>query len=513
MMAFRAGRRRLAARSAATAVSRDDNAMAAAGLVYGLLTTLVWFLQVELRVATPWPVAAMTGLFTVHLLLIRRTLNDPVVMFVAVMFMYSFLPAIADLSAPGSTLGFDLADAYDLFNVGQIATMLGVTVSCGLLRRQHVPHLTPDDSLACLLGGVFAGLLGIALISAAISVRGFVLGGAVSYAESFAQQVEAGNGFYMLCVPLSLASIGLILASRHPGTVYALPIPVLCAVLIAVGIGQRKYFIQPLLFIFAFYWTSRRVLHVLGVIAATVLGFLVFCYLGFLRINALSIDAVLSIGEWRNFFSEIGVYVGSETVYLYATASAAATNFVLPLDHAGDYLFAWVLGIPRFLMTDTIVNMYTPANDRFSFAYNALDATFGLGYGFSFLGEAYLVGGLPVIAIVVILEICLFRFLYLRGGGAMPSGAWGAISLISLYFALWIQRNALGLIVREFFVSVVGVTLIMYYAGKAVSWILIPTLAKVHAENRREQEARALALPHPAAPSHDVSLPGRVERA
>lgn len=468
----------------------DDDAMVAAGLAYALLAALAWLLQNEFGTRTPWPVASVTGLFAVHLLLIRRSLNDPVVIFVIVMFMYSFLPAIADISAPGSTLGFDLAVAYDMFNIGQIATMLGVAISCSFMRRNGPPPvLSPIDSTACLVGGIVSGILAIMLISAAIAARGFVLGGGVSYGESFTQQTEAGNGIYMLCIPFCLASMGLILASRHPLSGYVLAIPVFCFIEIAVGIGQRKYFIQPALFVFAFYWTSRRLYQTLAIIAAAVFGFLFFCYLGFLRINALGIEAVLNLAEWRNFFSDLGVYVGSETVYLYATAASAVSGFVRPLDHGADYLMAWALSFPRFLMTNALADLYISANDRFSYTYDALAAGFGQGYGFSFLGEAFLVGGLPGTAVVVIVQICLFRYVYLRGGGNRPTGVWGAISLISLYFAMWTQRNALGVIIREFLVSVVGAVVLMYYAGHITSRIVLPTMAKIHRDTKRADEA------------------------
>lgn len=470
----------------------DDDAMVAAGLIYALLAVLVWVIQSELGVRTPWPVASVSGMFAVHLLLIRRSLNDPVVIFVIVMFMYSYLPAIADISAPGSTLGFDLALAYDLFNVGQIATMVGVAISCSFMRRNGPPPvLAPVDSTACLVGGIVSGVLAIMLISAAIAARGFVLGGSVSYGESFTQQTEAGNGIYMLCIPFCLASIGLILASRHPLSGYVLVIPVFCFIEIAVGIGQRKYFIQPALFIFAFYWTSRRLYQTVAIIAAAVFGFLFFCYLGFLRINALGIEALLSLAEWGNFFSELGVYVGSETVYLYATAASAVAGFIRPLDYGADYLMAWALSVPRFLMTDALADLYTSANDRFSYAYDVLAADFGQGYGFSFLGESYLVGGLPATAIMVIVQICLFRYAYLRGGGNRPTGVWGAVSLLSLYFAMWTQRNALGVIIREFIVFAIGAVVAMYYAGHIASRIVLPTMAKIHRDTKRSQEVAA----------------------
>lgn len=474
----------------------DDNAIVLAGLLYALLAALAWIAEHDLGLRAPWLVAAISGAFALHLLLIRRILNDPVVIFAIVMFMYSFLPAIAVTADPGSTLGFDLSVAYDLFNTGQIATMLGVSVACGFLRATGpAPTVSALDSTACLFGGVVAGVLAIGLISLAIASRGFVLGGEASYAESFTQQTEAGNGLYMLCIPLCLASVGLILASRHRLAGYLLLIPVLCFIEIAIGIGQRKYFLQPALFIFAFYWTSRKLWQTLLAVALAVLGFLVFCYLGFLRLNALGIEAVLNPADWANFFSEIGVYVGSETVYLYATAASAVTRFVTPLDYGADYLMAWSLSVPRFLLTDGMAALYTSANDRFSFSYNALQASLGQGYGFSFLGEAYLVGGLPGAFIVVIVEICCFRFLYLRGGGSRPAGVWGAISLISLYFAMWTQRNALGFIFKEFVVHAVGATVCMFYAGRVVSRVVLSTVAKVHRDSRQEAEGFQSLLP------------------
>jgi len=478
-------RRRSKARRNSSSTQLLDETVIHVSLAYAVLGCLTWLAQNELATRTPWPLAALTGTFAVNLMLIRRALNDPVIIFVLVMFLYSFIPTIADTASPGSTLGFDLADAYDVFNAGQIATMLGVAIATALLRMPSAQPAQPmADSISCLIGGSIAGILAILLIGAVIAMRGFVLGGDVSYSESFTQQLEAGNGFYMLSVPLCLASICLILASRHPFAQYLLAIPVLCFLLIAVGIGQRKYFLQPALFIFAFYWRPQRIPQVLLVIALAVIGFMFFCYLGFLRLNSLGIEATLSVAEWGNFFSDIGVYVGSETVFLYATAAAAVTRFVAPLDYGADYLMAWMYSVPRALLPSNAAELYTSANDRFSFAYNALEASYGQGYGFSFLGEAFLVGGNAAVALVVIAQVCGFRYLYVRGGGDAPAGLWGALALASLYFAAWTQRNALAYVLKEFVVYVGILTVLMFCAGRVLSMIVLPTIAKMHRENK-----------------------------
>ncbi len=475
-----------------------DETVIHVSLAYAMIGCVTWLAQNELATRTPWPLAALTGLFAVNLMLIRRALNDPVIIFVLVMFLYSFIPTIADTASPGSTLGFDLTDAYDVFNAGQIATMFGVAVATLLLRTPSVqPVLPMADSMSCLVGGSIAGILAILLICAVIATRGFVLGGDVSYSESFTQQLEAGNGFYMLCVPLCLGSICLILTSRHPLSPYFLAIPVLCFLLIAVGIGQRKYFIQPALFIFAFYWRPRRIPQVLLVIALAVIGFLFFCYLGFLRINSLGIEAMLSLAEWGNFFSDIGVYVGSETVYLYATAASAVTRFVTPLDNGADYLMAWMYSVPRFLLPSNAAELYTSANDRFSFAYNALEASYGQGYGFSFLGEAFMVGGHTGVVLVVLLQICFFRYLYVRGGGDSPAGLWGALAMASLYYAVWTQRNALAVVFKEFIVYFALLTVAMFYAGRVFSMIVMPTISKIHREKKHADAMASQLAPVP----------------
>lgn len=503
-------RRRSRAHAGSSRSHTLDETIGFTALAYALIGCVVWVIQNEIPTRTPWPLAALTGLFAIHLMMLRRALNDPVIIFVLAMFLYSFIPTIADTSSPGSTLGFNLADAYDVFNAGQIATMLGVAFASFFLRApRDQPPLRADDSLSCLVGGTIAGILATLLICAVIATRGFVLGGSVSYSESFTQQLEAGNGFYMLCIPLCLGSICLILTSRHPLARYFLAIPILCFLLIAVGIGQRKYFIQPALFIFAFYWRPRRIAPILLVVGLSGIGFLMFCYLGFLRINSLGIEAVLSPAEWGNFFSDIGVYVGSETVYLYATAASAVSRFIMPLDNGADYLMAWMYSVPRFLLPDNAPEIFTAANDRFSFAYNALEASYGQGYGFSFLGEAFLVGGLTGVVLVVMIQVAFFRYLYVRGGGSVPAGVWGALALASLYFAVWTQRNALAFVFKEFIVYVVLLTVAMFYAGRLFSLIVLPTLAKIHREGQHADDKASQALLPPAERLASLGKTGR----
>ncbi len=121
--------------------------------------------------------------------------------------------------------------------------------------------------------------------------------------------------------------------------------------------------------------------------------------------------------------------------------------------------------IPHFILP---TNSFEPLNTRFAHTYFPATTFTGMGWGFSFFGEAYLVGGYVVVATATIAMMLLFRWLYVVGGASQRTGLLGAISLSAIPYTFWFQRNALGYLVKEFLVYQIAVLLLVYASAEIV---------------------------------------------
>ena len=188
-------------------------------------------------------------------------------------------------------------------------------------------------------------------------------------------------------------------------------------------------------------------------------------YLGFLRESNAGISRALEPALIENFAASGSDAFHGESVGVFATASAAHDGFVRGLPYAGDYLRCWMMSIPHFLLP---VSSFEPLNERFAHTYFPASIFTGMGWGFSFFGEAYAVGGYAVVVAASIAMMLLFRWLYVVGGAAQRTGLLGAISLSAIPYTFWFQRNALAYFVKEFLVYQIAVVLLVYASAEIV---------------------------------------------
>ena len=95
--------------------------------------------------------------------------------------------------------------------------------------------------------------------------------------------------------------------------------------------------------------------------------------------------------------------LSTEAAVSAAVAGGAAyLGFVQALPNFDDYLSAWQLAVPQFLMKLD----YMAANDRFSQTFDPTRSFYyKMGWGFSFFGEAYMAMGL-VGPVVIAMGFC-----------------------------------------------------------------------------------------------------------
>ena len=121
--------------------------------------------------------------------------------------------------------------------------------------------------------------------------------------------------------------------------------------------------------------------------------------------------------------------------------------------------------IPQFIFH----NDFMALNDRFGITFDGAAAVQGMGWGYSFLGEAYSVGGYLAIPVVVALHLMFARFIYVRGNRDVPVGAWGIISVAVSYDMLWIQRNAFAYVFKDYLYLIVTTMVTFFIARLAAS--------------------------------------------
>lgn len=456
----------LAPRSLWTETTRLDAKVAGLAFVYGLFAIIAWLLQFVSADEKPYLVPLVVAAFSVHSLCVRKHFADPLLLFSLVMFLYSFLPLISQTSGNRATLGFPLKGAYELYNAADIATLFGISAALFLVPARPGTVTQSDSSGDGLLARV--ALLGMALSLilsfAYVSLYGLVLGGDVTYAEGFERRLQPGTGVLLLAIPLAMASYSAALIMKKRSAVL-LAGGLFSVLMLAIALGQRKYFLQIFLLTVAAMWRPRRGAWILGSLLFAALLFIVFAYLGYLRIYSMPIVKLVDFDEWERFFTVFDEYLGNETVALYATAASATSRLLAALPYFGDYLLSWQMSFPQALFRFD----FSSLNDRFAKAYDPVAASAGAGWGFSFVGEAYLSGGYPMIYLTIFMELLLFRYVYVRGNGAQHRGAWGVFSLCSLYFALWVQRNAFAFFFKEFLVYQALIIAALFFGASLIS--------------------------------------------
>ncbi|WP_417247847.1 O-antigen polymerase [Celeribacter sp.] len=392
----------------------------------------------------------------------RKTLADPLTVFLVSQLLYIVLPSLSyasgDVMRFGATYGPALLPVHVSFNTSLVVGIfLGVRNKNGDARKLRAlrraagaaPHWHAIAYTAC---GISVFLTG-----ANILLNGAVGLGSYSYAASFTVRLARGSGIFALGIPFAIAALTLFLVitprlSRKQMIAAYLPI-----LLLYISTGQRKYFILPFLI-----WAAARLTltgrRLIGLTALASALYISFVYMGYLRLNGISFSLGALGTDFPMFWRHIHLYIEGETGILMA-ASSMAVDGRIPTIGVDEYLRAPLMALPQFLFG----SLFEPLNERFAGTFTPDFAAAGGGWGFPFAGEAYVVGGIAGSVIVYAAASAYFaKLAWVWETGISP--LWRAFSLANVYFALWVVRNAFAYSFREIF-YVLAALLVSYAIG------------------------------------------------
>lgn len=447
---------------------RDDTSVVHASLVYAALMAFLQGGQYMLGVAySAIPAFCLLALFC-HVTWIRKSISDPFSLVLLFGFIYSAFPLMFGIPGSWASLRFGYEGASAIYAVGNVSMALGVAVVTlvigdSRIGRPPASHQAAPNQVS-LKAGYYSSLLSCLLIGGLIAKRGSVLLGHGSYGDSFRPEAKAGTGILLLAAPLAAGGVALMITSNIPLRLFHHIVGLAGYGGLYLALAQRKYLIFPAVLYVARYVRFRSLLKLAALLAIAGAGMTVFLYLGFLRSETSGYSQMLHTSSIARFTSGHKESLAGESFPVFATATAAHDRFIAPLPYWGDYLGSWMMCLPNFVYRSPFV----PVNERFSRTYDPRAASEGMGWGFSFFGEAFLVGGYPMIVVATFVMMGVFRWLYIKGGRDLRSGILGAISLSVLPHTFWFQRNAVAYFVKEFLVLQVGTIALAYLATRSL---------------------------------------------
>lgn len=443
---------------------RSDAAIVYACFVCSALMILAEGVQYMLGIEySAIPSFALLGLFC-YVTWIRKSLSDPFSLILMAAFVYSAFPLLFGTPGSWAALRFGFEGASAIYAVGNIAIVLGIAIAT-LLVNDNRCAAQESQTEAALLAGVCSAVLACLLASVLVATRGSVLLGHVTYSESFRPEARDGAGVLLLAAPLAAAGLTLMMTSGARLRLFHHFIGAAGYCGLYLALGQRKYLLYPAMFYAVRYFRFQSVPKFLTLLSIAGFGMTVFLYLGFLRTEGSSYSQIFDKRSVSQFASGRSDNLSGESLPVFATASAAHDGFIAPLPYWGDYLESWMMCVPNFVSR----NLFVPLNVRFAQAYDPRAAAEGAGWGFSFFGEAFLIGGYPLVAVASFIMMCVFRWFYVLGGRDLRSGLRGAISLSILPFTFWFQRNAFAYFVKEFLFLQVGTIVLAYYTASYIA--------------------------------------------
>ncbi len=391
--------------------------------------------------------------------------SNPIAFTLIVALFYTYLPFLPGQEFDYVTEVFGLEGGYKIMAVADCSLVTAIYLSNVLFKAQTE---LPARSVVTDWGIEIATnvSLGVSCVLTMLYILrfGVVASGEVDYEYSFMQRQEAGAGILMLGVPFGLLTAALAF-TRGRITIYRLAAGCAPFALLLLATGQRKYIIMPALTFVAAQVKLRSMYRIAVFVVAIFLGMFVFGFLGFLRINNYTIYDAFDAVLLQEFLANIGQYVSGETPTLLATASSAYQGFMDPLPFFGDYLRAWEMSVPQFLVGLT----YISANDRFTFAITPEFASLGGGWGYSFFAEAFMVGGYPGVFVATTAVAVFFRYLYRLALAGGRNSVFYALMVCGNYHAIWFERNSFAFFLKEYLIYQTAVAASVFAIARAAS--------------------------------------------
>jgi hypothetical protein len=394
---------------------------------------------------------ALTFVVAVSNTLVTKDIFHPFSIIPFVHGMYAILP-IGSAGEDGDRVlaMFGVGGGAIVFDSATFGIIVAWVIYCAYGRRFSTPR-SP-----MLTGGhIPASIPWILLIvGAALTISFFVIVGfdqfaSMGYLDRFEVRLEAGMGIYTAGA-LALVTISLCIFISRPKIDYVgVGACIAVFALDFAGHGSRYYFIAPALTCAAAYnYRVRRIPALLTVTFGTALYF-VFDFVGYLRL--LTDDGAVSntSASVSGYLTYLSTHLGQiEMAPVYGTASAAYLGFVKPLPYFGDYLQAWQMSLPQFL----VPLEYLPANVRFALEFDLTSETTKMGWGFSLFGEAYLVMGIFGPALLASSFCALAMSIYSNARARGNEGLAGALWFSLITFEIVAQRNALAFFIKDWVV-------------------------------------------------------------
>lgn len=381
--------------------------------------------------------------FALRFMSLGDGLSDPRVLMILFSVIYVALPSIFGQSYSPGSIYFPLESGLIIHSLSSISIVAAIGLSNFLMPRKSF-RMNNHTSSKCLKAGLFGVAASIILSIIYILQYGIIFDG-TDYANGFMVRQTSGSGILLLAVPLAAAGLAFLLVESRAFNLKFILLGFVPYILLYLAHGQRKYIIIPVVLILARYFRTRSFFQVINIFLLILMGGLVFMYFGYLRMSNFSILQVFDPILIENFFNNSSDYIGGETVPVVATASAAYEGFVDPLPYAGDYLQAWRQSLPQFFFGSNFENL----NYRFASQYAPIRAADGMGWGFSFFGEAYLVGGYTLVVLISFITVLFFRKIVVWSGGVQSQNWRSALLLTLIPFAFWYQRNSFAQMFRE----------------------------------------------------------------
>jgi hypothetical protein len=403
--------------------------------------------------------------YAAYMIKVRRGFGDPAVISLFAFIMYAIPPLFIIDNSSYNVFGFDLEGSYYIYSVASVAIIIATALAFALLPcpEFEVPDPTNGQRREAFNGeALIAAGLSVILSIIFIAQHGIYEGGQL-YLGRFSALNIPGTGILFLNSPLATAALCFALVSA---TRLSIPACVLFAMpyaLVFLALGQRKFILLPfLLFVFRFFRVNS-IWQLVLVLAIAAAGYVGFEYLGFLRETNIAFSEAFDPRTIALFEEGLPRYLNGEAYGIYVTASSAYSHAVSG-SFAHNYLDSFLSLLPQFLFG----HQYTSIDGQYVQLVAPDIADLRGGYGYSYFGEAYLVGGNAGIFLATIAMTLFLRCVFVWGGGLQFCGIFGVVSLAMAYHAMWYLRLSFVGFVHEVTIQV-AVILIIHAAIRLVS--------------------------------------------
>jgi hypothetical protein len=418
------------------------------------------------------PIYLMFLLFCIQLIHLRGGLLDPFVIFSLGTFLYGFVPFIGDIAGDELIEAFGFQGGQAVFAYAMHAMVFAFLLTSIVLPErpavqsrigQRASRAVDYDRIA-RIALVLSASLSLILEGVYALLHGTVIGGDFDYAQGFRERTAAGSGILLLSYPIGVAGVGFLLTSSHRFKLYPYIIALAPFALLFFVHGERKYLIAPVLLIVARFVKARSFISIVMAFLAAAVGWIIFVYLGYLRLHEYSVFEMFREDVINGFLNDFREEIPGETAALFGTASAAYAGFIQPRPYFGDYLLAWMYSIPQLLRSP-----FETSAEQFASVYGGDRVYDGMGWGYAFWGEAYGVGGPIGIYVMAIVIALLFRFIRLKALDANLTGPFSVWLLAGLYEGLWLTRSDFAHFFKGYIVYDFAMIFVIYSISKFVA--------------------------------------------